>query len=91
MSSFIFAGLVSVEMNYFDEPFNVVPIVWANVVCNGNENILSECSYNEVAGDPICDHSHDIFINCASKMTKFRQRILNTIPVWYTAKTVLLF
>ena len=37
------------------------------MVCNGNENTLSECRYSGVDGNPDCDHSYDIIVGCIGK------------------------
>ena len=63
---FIFAGRLYVESN-FTNILRVVPIARTNMVCNGNENTLSECRYNGVDGNPDCDHFYDILISCDGK------------------------
>ena len=64
---FIFAGRLYVESNYTNKLFSVVPIARTNMMCNGNEDTLSECRYNGVDGNPDCDHKFDIFIRCTGK------------------------
>ena len=44
----------------------LVPIRRTNVVCAGNEDSLSECSFNGADGDPTCTHRDDVIIMCAS-------------------------
>ena len=44
----------------------LVPIRRTNVVCAGNEDSLSECSFDRANGDPTCTHRDDVIIMCAS-------------------------
>ncbi|CAI8020958.1 Neurotrypsin [Geodia barretti] len=45
----------------------LVPIRRTNVVCAGNEDSLSECSFNGADGDPTCTHRDDVIIMCATQ------------------------
>ena len=44
----------------------IVPTAWTNIVCDGDENTLSDC-YHIHDGDvgyQACDHGYDIYISC---------------------------
>jgi len=44
------------------------PVWLDNVVCNGSENALEECSHNEWSNTS-CDHDKDISITCNTNLT----------------------
>ena len=64
---FICAGTVFVERNFTGIILHIVPIARTNMVCTGNENTLSQCGYSGVDGNPDCDHSYDIIVDCIGK------------------------
>ena len=45
----------------------VVPIALTNMMCTGNENAISECSYKRVDGNHGCTHRDDMIVNCFGK------------------------
>ena len=62
-----FAGVIYLQSN-LTVIYRVVPIARTNIVCNGNEDTLSECRYSGGDGNPACDHSYDIIVRCVGKI-----------------------
>ena len=62
--SFIFIGLLFVE-SFFDVYLSdLVPIQQTNMMCNGNESSLSECTFDGLDGDHTCTHEDDAIVFC---------------------------
>ena len=64
---FFCAGIVYVERNFTNNILRVVPIARTNMVCIGNEDTISQCDFNGATGNPNCDHSYDIIVDCIGK------------------------
>lgn len=58
-------GSLFTESNFAFLLDGLVPIRKTNVMCVGNENSLSECSFDGSDGDPTCTHRDDVIITCA--------------------------
>ena len=59
------AGTIHPE-SFYNVLLHVVPIALTNVLCSGNENTISECSF-DIYDDNKCDHFDDAIVNCNSK------------------------
>ena len=56
--------LVERDLDYL---LSLVPIAQTNMMCTGNEDTLSECRYSGADGNPACDHTYDILVDCIGK------------------------
>ena len=45
----------------------VIPITRTNMMCTGDEDTISQCSFDGVDGDPTCTHEDDLIIVCTRK------------------------
>ena len=55
------------EGSFIDNILRVVPIARTNMVCTGDEDTISQCEYSGIDGNPDCDHSYDIIVDCIGK------------------------
>ena len=55
---------------YFGE--STGPIHMSNVICNGNENAITDCSFSV---NHYCDHSQDVEIYCRGTYTTHQQML----------------
>ena len=54
--------------NEYRSDLEVVPIIWTNLMCVGNEESITNCSYTELDENNNCIQDNNIMVSCYCKL-----------------------
>ena len=66
MHAYRITGFVREESRYRRD-LEVVPIIWTNLMCEGNEESITNCSYSELDENHNCIQDNNIIVSCYCK------------------------
>ena len=67
---------------------DVVPIIWTNLMCVGNEESITNCSYTELDENHDCRHTTNIIVDCYRMFgcVYFSQRVHICFIIFYSTR-----